>query len=231
LLRQRGRAGKLSKAYVHIEGERLQPLCRKLGINYAQALVGFDERGRRGKYGYAPSFNGVVVSARSAPKLLKAIQEREARAATRKPTTPEQRRAARQRKQDRDVERFFAAIKQQFPNMPGTEAMEVSRYACEIGSGRVGRTKMMPTQEAVELAVRAHIRHAHTLYDEYLDEQMPHASGEEREEIRAEARDRVRDEIERIIDEWRDNHDRGNYGAVSNSGTNSENTTTLPEMR
>ena len=62
---------------------------------------------------------------------------------------------------------------------------------------------MMPPQEAVELAVRAHIRHDHTLYDEYLDEKMPHAFGrEQREEIKAEARDRVRDEVNRIKNDW-----------------------------
>jgi hypothetical protein len=191
---------RLPKAYVHVQGDRLQPLCRKLGINYAQALVGF---AKRGKYGYAPKLNGVVVSARSAPKLLKAIQEREESAATRKPTTPEQRRAARQRKQDRDVERFFAAIKQQFPAMPDAAARSVAARACEIGSGRVGRTCTIPTEEAVALAVQAHVRHNHTQYDEYLDEQMPHAFDcEEREEIRAEARDRVHDEVDRIMNEW-----------------------------
>ena len=60
---------KLSKAYKHIRGKRLQPLCRKLGIKYAQALV---EMKQSGVY-YHPVFDGVVVSARSAPKLLEAI--------------------------------------------------------------------------------------------------------------------------------------------------------------
>lgn len=193
-----------SKAYVHVEGERLQPLCRKLGINYAQALVGFVERGRRGKYGYSPLFNGVVVSVRTASKLLQTVKEREERAATRKPVTPEQRKAARQRKQDRDVKRFFATIKTHFPSMPDNAARTVAARACETGSGRVGRTRTMLTHEAVELAVQAHVRHNHTLYDEYLDEEMPHAiDREEREEIKREALDRVCDEVDRIMEEWR----------------------------
>lgn len=71
----------LSKAYVHVLGQRLQPLCRKMGIKYAQALTGFEERGRRGKFGHSPIFDGVVVSARSAPRLLQAVKDRDERKA------------------------------------------------------------------------------------------------------------------------------------------------------
>lgn len=67
------------------------------------------------------------------------------------------------------------------------------------GSDALGRT-----EEAVELAARAHVRHTHTDYDEYLDEQMPHAlDREERDDIKAEARDLVRDDVDRIINKWR----------------------------
>jgi len=67
----------LRKGYVHVRGQRLQPLCRKLGIKFAQAWIGFDGKKR---YGYHPVFDGVVVSARSAPKLLTAIKDRDERA-------------------------------------------------------------------------------------------------------------------------------------------------------
>src|ERR1043165_9216206 len=67
----------LSKAYVHIRGHRLQPLCRKLGIKFAQALIDF---GGKKRYGFQPVYDGVVVSAKSAPKLLAAIKERDERA-------------------------------------------------------------------------------------------------------------------------------------------------------
>ena len=73
----------LAKAYVHIRGQRLQPLCRKLGIKYAEALVDFEERGRKAKYGWAPRFDGVVISRRSKSKLLQAIAERNAGTAAR----------------------------------------------------------------------------------------------------------------------------------------------------
>jgi hypothetical protein len=65
----------LSKAYTHVRGTRLQPLCRKLGIRFAPAVVFFEET----RYGYKPVYNGVVVSTRSAAKLQAAIAEREKR--------------------------------------------------------------------------------------------------------------------------------------------------------
>ncbi|MGL4423258.1 MAG: hypothetical protein ACRCZF_21530 [Gemmataceae bacterium] len=70
---------KLAARYVHVPGPRLQPLCRKLGIRYADALVGFNERGRKARFGYKAVLDGVVVSAKSAPKLRNAIVDREQR--------------------------------------------------------------------------------------------------------------------------------------------------------
>jgi hypothetical protein len=40
------RAG-LSKVYQHVRGKNLQPLCRKLGIRFAPAVVDFAGSGRR----------------------------------------------------------------------------------------------------------------------------------------------------------------------------------------
>lgn len=59
----------------HIKGKRLQPLCRKLDIQYANALVGWT--GTK-KYPQ-PELDGVVVSFDSAPKLIQAITERDER--------------------------------------------------------------------------------------------------------------------------------------------------------
>ncbi len=101
---------KLSKAYVHVGGQRLQPLCRKLGIKYAQALVGFSERGRKARFGYQPEFDGVVVSARSARKLHSAIEERVKRAAERPRKSPQQLATERNRRRQREVDTFAAAI-------------------------------------------------------------------------------------------------------------------------
>jgi len=73
----------LTGQYRHISGKRLQPLCRKLNIRFARALVEWGGTYRHPK----PVYNGVVVSAASADKLMAAIQAREEK---RKPApTPE----------------------------------------------------------------------------------------------------------------------------------------------
>ena len=48
-----------------------------------------------------------------------------------------------------------------------------SAHAAEIGSGRVGRTKQISMEERAILAVRAHIRHNYTSYEENLAKEAP----------------------------------------------------------
>jgi len=73
----------LSRRYLHVRGKRLGPICNRLRIRYAKAVVGFSGSAR---YGYRPVFDGVVVSVRSAPRLAVAIRERDERAARRRET-------------------------------------------------------------------------------------------------------------------------------------------------
>ena len=73
----------ISANYVHIKESRLQPICRKLGVRFAPAIVAFDST----KNGTKPVICGVVVTRRSAGKVLLAIAAR---------NTPEQ-RAKRER--------------------------------------------------------------------------------------------------------------------------------------
>lgn len=49
-------------------------------------------------------------------------------------------------------------------------AEAIARHACARYSGRIGRTASAKalSEEAIDLAVRAHIRHRHTRYDEHL---------------------------------------------------------------
>ena len=61
------------------------------------------------------------------------------------------------------------------------------------GSGRrFGAAKQFEA-DAVELAVRAHVRHVHTRYDELLGRGMP----------REAARARVSDDVVHTLDRWR----------------------------
>lgn len=93
------------------------------------------------------------------------------------------------------VRRFAAAVVERFPGCPAEEASDIARRACQKSSGRVGRTaaakELQPA--AVELAVRAHIRHVHTSYDALL----------ERGVELTEARRAVREKIETIVAQWR----------------------------
>lgn len=87
------------------------------------------------------------------------------------------------------VARVTACIQELFPRCPRKEAVSIAEHTCVRGSGRIGRSAAAKEQdaEAITLAVRAHIRHAHTSYDELL------ASGIDRDSARAQVREAVDD--------------------------------------
>jgi len=110
-----------------------------------------------------------------------------------------ERESARRASEDDAFRKSFArAICEQFPGCPSEEANTIARHACQKHSGRIGRTaaarELDPT--AVQLAVIAHIRHAHTRYDELLM----------RTDDRATARHEIREDVERVLAKWQ----RGN---------------------
>ncbi len=92
-------------------------------------------------------------------------------------------------------ERMAADIARLLPGCPVERAAEIARHAAERGSGRVGRTAAGRALDAgvLELAVVASIRHQDTSYDELL------RSGVDR----ALARQRVRPDVERVLNGWR----------------------------
>jgi hypothetical protein len=91
--------------------------------------------------------------------------------------------------------RLANAIATAFPGCPAERAQAIARHAATRGSGRVGRTAAAREldRDTVELAVVAAVRHEDTAYDELL------MSGIDR----AEARHRVRDDVTRVLDAWR----------------------------
>jgi hypothetical protein len=93
------------------------------------------------------------------------------------------------------VSEFAAAILQRHPGCPMDEARRIAEHAGCRSSGRVGRSAAGRALEgsAVDLAVRAHIRHEHTNYDELL------MKGTER----LVARGVVREGIERVLGKWK----------------------------
>ena len=91
--------------------------------------------------------------------------------------------------------RFAARIRQLYAGCPPERPEQIALHARQKYSGRVGRSAAAKRldEEAVQLAVVAHVRHVETLYDELL------MRGVERRD----ARDRVREDVDRVLSEWR----------------------------
>jgi hypothetical protein len=107
-----------------------------------------------------------------------------------------EREAARRAEADLVLQANVAReIERLFPGCPGERAQAIARHTGARGSGRVGRTTAGRAldSEAIALAVAASVRHLDTRYDELLMSGMS----------RAEARERVRPEVEWILDRWR----------------------------
>jgi hypothetical protein len=91
------------------------------------------------------------------------------------------------------VKAFEAAIVRQFPRIPSEAAAQIANHACQKYSGRVGRSAAAKAldEQAVRLAVIAHVRHNHTRYDLLL----PSAD-------RRDARRIVQPQIQRMLERW-----------------------------
>lgn len=82
-----------------------------------------------------------------------------------------ERNAVRQKELDQEfVLQFAGRIRQLFPRCPQGHEKTIAEHACRKYSGRVGRSAAAKqlAEEAVRLAVVAHLRHAETDYDELL---------------------------------------------------------------
>jgi hypothetical protein len=111
------------------------------------------------------------------------------------------RERAAERRQSLDVEyveAFARRVGELFPGCPDDERLAVAEHTCQKHSGRVGRSTAAKELQAnaVELAVRAHVRHRHTRYDELL------GRGVTREEARA----LIADPVEKRLNDWARGH-------------------------
>ncbi len=98
--------------------------------------------------------------------------------------------------QDEQYHQAFAQkIRQFYPNCPQGRESEISDYACLKYSGRVGRSASAKQLDdnAVNLAVIAHVRHCETDYDSLL------MLGYDRYD----ARETIKDRIDTILSYWR----------------------------
>jgi hypothetical protein len=91
------------------------------------------------------------------------------------------------------VARFAARVRELFPRCPPGRETRIAEHACLKYSGRVGRSAAAKQldEEAVKLAVIAHIRHHETDYDALW---ARHG--------RSKARARIGDEVARVLDAW-----------------------------
>jgi hypothetical protein len=91
--------------------------------------------------------------------------------------------------------RMAESIQQMFPGCPLEEARAIAAHTSVRDSGRVGRTASGRAleEEALRVAVVASVRHRNTKYDQLLMKGLS----------RMDARDSVRDDIDRVLESWR----------------------------
>jgi len=106
-------------------------------------------------------------------------------------------RAAERREEldERYVSEFAERLGESFPGCPAPERRAIADHACRKYSGRIGRSAAASRfdPDAIELAVKAHVRHRYTRYDELL------AQGVER----GDARTLVGDAVDEVVEQWR----------------------------
>lgn len=113
---------------------------------------------------------------------------------------------ARRRTRERNAERraeldeqfvaqFAQRIREVFPGCPGGREQAIAEFACLKYSGRVGRSAAAKRldEDAVRLAVTAHVRHVETDYDALLGRGVE----------RYDARHEVQSRIDEVLIDWK----------------------------
>ena len=102
---------------------------------------------------------------------------------------------ARDQADQQYVAQFTDSILSRYPDCPPAEAEAIAKHACQKYSGRVGRSAAAKSFDAtaIDLAVKAHVRHSHTEYDRLL------SRGWER----TEAQSAVSDRVAQVMERWR----------------------------
>ena len=106
-----------------------------------------------------------------------------------------EREAVRREQLDQEyVTRFALRLRTFFPRCPAETGIAIAEHACLKYSGRIGRSAAAKNfdENAIRLAVIAHIRHTKTPYDQLL------ARGVERWD----AREHVRAAVDAVLTQW-----------------------------
>jgi hypothetical protein len=125
--------------------------------------------------------------------LIRAEKECEDDAADRK-ISREHAVIVRERADKEYIAQFLKQILMQYPGCPTQEAEAIADHACQKYSGRIGRSSAAKAFDAnaIELAVKAHVRHKHTCYDQLL------MKGWER----TESRSAIAEKLDQVMREW-----------------------------
>ena len=92
------------------------------------------------------------------------------------------------------IKRFAARVRKIYPHCPKGRETIIAEYACRKYSGRVGRSAAAKAldEQAVRLAVTAHVRHTETRYDDLLLKMSD----------REDARESVHDDVKHVLYLW-----------------------------
>lgn len=107
--------------------------------------------------------------------------------------TRSERAAAVDKRDDSIKAAFEKAIQKEYPRIPAESMEKVLKTALQKRKGKVGRTGTLDIELKARLAVRAHIRHCHTLYDTHL---------RTKEMNQAEAREAIKGQVEAVALAW-----------------------------
>jgi hypothetical protein len=107
-------------------------------------------------------------------KILDEVEEREGETRAAREKARERAENQRQRDEERYRQGFEEAslryldFAPRYTSVARTIAHETAAHATVKRSGRVGRTSLLPLDEKVRLAVRAHLRHRYTSYEKEM---------------------------------------------------------------
>lgn len=133
---------------------------------------------------------GILVTSEALEKAeAECLADEERRARQR------ERAAARREMEDRAYQAAVEAkLKELFPGCPPDDEAQIAAWTCAKRSGRVGRSAAAKALDptALRMAVIAHIRHAHTRYDQLLMQGCD----------RGHARELVRAKVQEVLAQW-----------------------------
>ncbi|KAG7290196.1 hypothetical protein NEMBOFW57_000194 [Staphylotrichum longicolle] len=134
----------------------------------------------------------VVVDKRNKPIGLRCPANIYSTVMSQNKATAAQRAEAVQKRDAAIEENFEDAIVKLFPKIPKAEIPQIIKHSLKKHSRRVGRTSRVALEDRVKLAVRAHIRHVHTDYDQLLKQGAS----------RSVAREKVWDKLNEVAKKW-----------------------------